>query len=122
MIDIDAIKADREAGTPGPWEAELFFKAKNNDGSLHESWKIARVQRSVYGTILPEDARRIARVPDLEDAVIASKEREDALLARVAELEIDLNKVASLFETASIRLKVAEEEARAALAKPGDAP
>jgi len=114
MINIEAIKADREAGTPGDW-----YSAENGDvlSNYDESFDV--VVAKVFGP----DIRRIARVPELEDAVIASKEREDALLARVTELEKALVMFASWDHCwpGNINLETACNLARAALAKPADA-
>lgn len=79
MIDIDNLKADREAGTPGPWVLEY----------PDATWGI--VPGSKRGYIFMScffekgdghdvrNARRIARVPDLETAVIAAEALADAV-------------------------------------------
>jgi len=155
MIDIEAIKADREAGTPGKWSDK---GTKNGEWSVsHDDdcmWcfvgpkgknpaaaiiMLSNVYRA--GHRLDANARRISRLPDLEEAVIAAKEREDALLARVVELEVALIKkiVRVVGLEAALRFydcsgacdECTEDKrdrvycgwtARAALAKPGDAP
>ena len=69
MTLIDKIKADREAGTAGPWEAcatddlSLFVCA---DNETHDPL-IATIN-----TVNPADARRIANVPNMEAALLAA--------------------------------------------------
>jgi len=98
VVDIDAIKADREAGAPGPWGVVYYdagdcayydhngpcpsVQAPDDcaivhwDGFKQEYWSSANGnQRQIEA-----NARRISRVPELEDAVIA-------LTARVERLE-----------------------------------
>jgi len=121
MINIEAIKADREAGTPGPW-----FIGKHSIGPKGEFGFLRHVvDMQWHDEQGHADARRIARVPKLEDALIASKEREDALLARVADLEDALQCIDTLALFTDllddIEIHMAEV-AKAALAKPGDAP
>jgi len=167
MVDIDAIKADREAGTPGPWSVFV-----DDSGDKWTGWPLSVNCDSIddktvvrTGGFWPYEwdaktsqheavanARRIARVPDLENAVIENAfEREldrvvlaetlaerDALTARVAELEADRDKMKAAleyildgygFNPPDFRQVDGElvddwitEAARAALAKPGDAP
>jgi len=93
-VDIEAIKADRIAGTPGPWYIDT--RESRTDGNtgfvhydpprivMHTKLQPAICKCHLQGGYDPDqaiaNARRIARVPDLENAVIA-------LTARVAELE-----------------------------------
>jgi len=125
MINIDAIKADREAGTPGPWEQD----GRPIEGRRKKDGRIVTVCMMIdfdaYGNdvidlVSSEDnanARRIARVPELENAVIA-------LTVRVAALEAALHDVIATdhhnhYDGPPARYV---QIARAALAKPGDAP
>ena len=75
-IDMAALLADREAGTDDPWEVI--------DGNTHGSEIIAPAQPSVRRNVAKcggpnreSNARRIARLPELEAAYI---EAVDALL------------------------------------------
>jgi len=130
-MDIDAIKADREVGTPGKWSDK---ETKHNEWSIsHDDdcmWcfvgpegknpVVAVIMLSnVYraGHRLDANARRIARVPELEDAVIA-------LTARVAEMREALGDMVDLFSADNIlrkgtHLNATLQLARIALAKPG---
>jgi|GEM_PF-5395978 len=79
MMDIEQIKADMAAGTPGPWRRTLSGKSKVPSEFGVENVK----RRGVCSTGGYEDgrdgtyeenkanARRIARVPDLEARIIA---------------------------------------------------
>lgn len=85
MTMIDDIKRDREAGTPGPWKATrntAFWEIE-----VPEAW--GQVEPGVLpysiGDVCASDpgdtkglqelnARRIARVPDMEAALIAADE------------------------------------------------
>lgn len=87
MSLIDDIKRDREAGTPGPWKLETV---PTSCGVCHRvgEWP-SRGAHKTSGACLYEDyppttaagntetysnARRIARVPDLEAALLAADE------------------------------------------------
>lgn len=93
---LAALVADKEAGTPGPWYAESGHVQQN--GQLY--WQVtdgsdAIMQNQFCWCQGSQDAnaRRIARVPDLEDAVIAlqaevarlSTPPDDAEVADLAE-------------------------------------
>jgi len=162
MIDIEAIKADRETGTPGPWHVsgvKMKWRTTVSDQIL-QGYAIGPYGGAVGMSFYSDEyhreqwtnASRIARVPDLEDAVIENEfEREidrvvlaetlaerDALTARVAELESALGMLhhavcgptgfAEAVRGESGKaypwpaLSIADSAARAALAKPGDAP
>lgn len=95
-IDIEQIKADREAGTQGPWEI-LWFECKADHRDVEyakgkgenlsvgdvlwsEPYEIGPIRVDSnhwaveYLEVDEEDARRIARVPELEDALIEAVE------------------------------------------------
>ena len=84
---IDSIKADRKIGIKGPWE--IYDDARFNtlvvmtSGGCHKNDSICQIPYDTIEGDLSASARRIARVPVLEDAVI-----EQAL--RIAELEAAL--------------------------------
>jgi len=138
VVDIEAIKADREAGTPGPWYIDT--RESRTDGNtgfvhydpprvvLHTKLQPAICKCHLQGGDDPDqaiaNAHRIARVPELEDAVIA-------LTARVAALEVVLAFYANSKweEDYPGGIKYGDgtfldygDHARAALAKPGNAP
>ena len=82
MSMIDDIKRDREAGTQGPW----FVRTLENFGWNivqyigGDKHNISRVGKTNSET----DARRIARVPDMEAALLAA----DELARALAEIEL----------------------------------
>jgi len=87
MIDLDEMKRDMEAGTPGPWTARWpvsqdhpFIDADCNHGEGPDG---REYYMSVSGICSKEDARRICRVPDMEAAIIAQAATIEALRARV---------------------------------------
>lgn len=93
MIDFDALRADRAAGTPGPWDAALERGCHGIIAAVlpHETNFVAIVGNS---TDTPErepmrfaNARRIARLPDLEDAVLALHEENQRLQRAVLAAE-----------------------------------
>lgn len=75
---IEQIKADREAGTPGPWRRGQDGNPRvyGPDGSgIHSGLLMSEAGDVFKG---PANARRIARVPDIEAALL---DAEPALLA-----------------------------------------
>lgn len=84
-LDIEQIKADREAGTDGPWSAFTDDSAPHTN-IVSPSPRTTCVF-SLAGRYKSEsDVSRIARVPDLEAGYIAQAER-------IAELEAALKDV-----------------------------
>jgi hypothetical protein len=84
LQDIAALVADREAGTQGPWVAESWHVQQN--GQLYYqitdgSDAIMQNQFCWCQGSQDANARRIARVPDMEAALIA----QDAELKRLRE-------------------------------------
>ena len=85
MSMIDDIKRDHEAGTKGPWEfggSSCRVLAKFSNGSF---WEIASAAPVCFasdkdGALITAggdreaNARRIARVPDIEAALLAADE------------------------------------------------
>lgn len=117
---VEQIKADREAGTPGKWESEagsgpvsVWSKSSLGVWSHHkfdaavalndderepddEKWLCG-----IWGELGSEDfanARRIARVPDLEDAYLAAHARIEAQAALIAELTRELRHAIETYE------------------------
>ena len=92
MTLLDEIKRDREDGTPGPWEAD---HCKQCD--LWEIWGPNETEiltphfvfdDDIRGAVLGSaDARRIARVPDMEDHIIALETENERLRAALGESE-----------------------------------
>ena len=87
---IDDIKRDREAGTPGNWVVETYDAGDRSwwagmpsvgadeeqdcsivhwDGFVQKHWRSANGDNQIHA-----NARRIARVPAMEDALIAAVE------------------------------------------------
>ena len=91
MSMIDAIRKDREAGTPGPWQADEVFMQDGHptrvatpdiDGipaatlaECFQDWEDFRVSWKNAEA----NARRCARVPDMEAALLAAEELADAV-------------------------------------------
>ena len=87
MIDIEQLRADIAAGTPGPWV---------NDGPTWNAiiWSDNgnRIAFMAHSNGLNDardeaNARRIARVPDLEAAYLAQNERIKALESAISAAE-----------------------------------
>jgi hypothetical protein len=113
---IDQIRADREAGTPGPWRQDAdhdICHDKDGDGVL---WTIAYPRwpdindRHITWEQCHADARRIARVPDLESAYLASA-------VRIDETETALVRLLLAYAQCNGTDNPAFTEARATLAK-----
>ena len=71
MTLIDKIKADREAGTAGDWHV-----GKDHDAGINRGFFVAGCGRILLNIVGDKssndtDARRIARVPDMEAALLA---------------------------------------------------
>ncbi|WP_425070683.1 hypothetical protein [Sagittula sp. S175] len=119
MSLIEQIKRDREAGTPGPFHVSngndpkaLVFSTSNGGtcpatslvlatchapATRDEAKRMSRPLDSLeaaatlrrFSPVIESNARRIARLPDLEDAYIAAVEelaRKDAALLAAEEL------------------------------------
>ena len=86
MTDIAIIKADREAGTPGPWEADgpVWNKIIWEDGENRVCFMAHSNGRNDGRD--EANARRIARVPEMEDTIIAQADQIAALEAENARL------------------------------------
>jgi hypothetical protein len=83
MSLIDDIKRDRENGTPGPWVAKWpvspdhpFIESVCN---FAEKPSGDEYYMNVNGLCEAQDARRIARVPEMEAALLAADELADAV-------------------------------------------
>ena len=76
-LDIEQIKRDRQAGTPGPWREKPLAYCCVEAVAVKFAVASAGVASDNTRDLVPEqeaNARRIARVPDLEAAVIAQAE------------------------------------------------
>lgn len=82
-IDIEQLRSDMEAGTDGPWI--------NAEGSIRSRSGVPCVSVIVAANENPEaDARRIARLPDLEQAYLDLREQNRKLrevLREIAEIK-----------------------------------
>lgn len=106
-IDIEQIKADREAGTKGPWSVESdghYPVIRKNFREDHHMDVCGPVHGYMYSR--DEDgeqranARRIARVPDMEDALIEAKTAFDAIVQRSHDDPLGTSKVIDMREIA----------------------
>lgn len=82
-MNIEDIKADREAGTPGPWLVEReggtwLRTSDHKDAYIAMSCIRDDPSEKAHDVI---NARRIARLPELEVAVIAAEKLADAAQA-----------------------------------------
>lgn len=89
MSLIDDIKRDREAGTPGPWRTGVW----QGDDWPEKRWSVYKHPEGAAVCISPRyadhedltDARRIARVPDMEERILSDAAYITALEAQLAE-------------------------------------
>lgn len=89
---IEQIKRDREAGTPGPWAAKKSaFEVFNVDhGEM--KYEIAAdftLIAALYSSDIDPDARRIARVPAMEEALLAAEKLADGFELLIQDLMND---------------------------------
>lgn len=81
-VNLTELLADREAGTGGEWEVggggTHYFNARVKDG--HRVAQMAIAKMSQHAAEGQANARRIARLPDLEAAYIEAVEVVRALL------------------------------------------
>jgi hypothetical protein len=103
MIDLDEMKRDMEAGTQGPWVSGHYEDiAEEIEVQTAESEYVASIDcdgcfDGKIAKCILVNARRIARVPDMEAAIIAQAATIEALTARVAkadELAVATDKLA----------------------------
>ena len=96
MSMIDDIKRDREAGTPGPWRiidrdsmgercTHYYQEVWNDETDILVTTEVTRAHND-GGTA---NMRRIARVPDVEAALIEAVEALRIARAEIVDLERD---------------------------------
>ena len=85
MTMIDDIRRDKEAGTPGPWKVDADSDVVTGPLGYMVADLLVLDNNPTDADIA--NARRIARVPDMEDALLAAESEKDRLRARVAALE-----------------------------------
>lgn len=73
-LDTEQIRKDREAGTPGPWHVGRYALQDIDRGWFVGGNGYCRAQIVGPATHIEANARRIARVPELEAAVLAANE------------------------------------------------
>lgn len=74
MSMIEDIKRDREAGTPGPWSKTV----NSGEVATQDGTWVGRAVDAATGEG-QANARRIARVPSMEAALLAAEELADAV-------------------------------------------
>lgn len=86
MSLIDDIKRDREAGTPGPWLPDECEGEIIHEHSGAGTW-VAAVCCGEYCSEPSEqaDTRRIARVPEIEAALLAAEDHLVAALKAISD-------------------------------------
>lgn len=73
MTLINDIRKDLEEGTPGPWRHSPWHIEEGPDGVYApDAWLICTTSSA-------PNAHRIARVPEMEAALLAAEELEDRL-------------------------------------------
>lgn len=77
---------DLKGFTKKAWTAASFCRVRKEDGSWHESSKIS-VQRGVYGSMTPEDARLAAAAPELHRTATRLADELDEARAEIARLK-----------------------------------
>lgn len=86
MSLIDDIRKDREAGTPGPWVFDGVFIEDNSASLVCDLLSSTHTDQQ-----LNANARRIARVPEMEAALIAADELASAAVAWMAAEEVNVS-------------------------------
>ena len=110
---IDDIKRDRETGTSGPWVAKKSaFEVFNVDhGSMkYEITADLTLIAALYSSDIDANARRIARVPAMEAALLAAVDALEALkfaMGPDGELE-DCSKAMELCSSALANLEAGQ--------------
>lgn len=98
-IDRGEIEADRAAGTPGPWDVSAVRLGRAIVNKSGHTVAAAHLHGPGIGHNGRRDAnaRRIARVPDLEAAYLAALDEIERLRevqdARLGEMEEALNRI-----------------------------
>jgi hypothetical protein len=91
---ITQMQDDMAQGTPGPWLVMKDAEAGVNQGYFVSGGGFARADMTGPGHACGPNARRIARVPDLEAEVIRRVHREAELEAEVIRLREALGALA----------------------------
>ncbi len=105
---IERIRADREAGTPGPWvmggALDHTSAFDHYDPFGPDGCSVACVSGETEGNADPIDvinARRIARVPEMESRILADAEALKAADALIDHAQAAHDELALWFECAS---------------------
>lgn len=83
----EAIERDRDSGTPGPWRLGSWQDNVFGTGPKDEWLSICRIKRddaAIENSVDGVDARRIARLPDIETAYLELWARVQALEGAIA--------------------------------------
>lgn len=103
MTLIDKIKADMEAGTKGPWRfGRRYNSIVSDDNTGHDDSQSVGLYcgHLVCESVRKEsNARRIARVPEMEAALLAAEDAVNGLVALLSNIMDDpsrLNDVEAL--------------------------
>ena len=79
---IEQIRRDREAGTPGSWDASsrnVYASAREDESGNKDGCLAVIVSSPVNDWIAHHDTCRIARVPAMEEALLAAVEALKAI-------------------------------------------
>jgi hypothetical protein len=115
----DHIKADMQAGTPGPWLTRNLENFGHNvvwyrNEDKHDLVRVAKAGGEA-------DARRIARVPDLEQAYLDHAAEIAALEAQIVRIEGRLTERRKMHRTDVLLARTADVRAQIAGVRPADA-
>ena len=105
-LNPGAIRADMEAGTPGPWRAARPDSANGWWVIFTDADDVGTVDESGDGGFEEVTARRIARLPDLEQGYLDKVDENAALRARAEAAEAlrrEVNDVAQTMEQLAAR-------------------
>ena len=125
MTLIDDIRADRGAGTPGPWRIGnhdpmrgIWIGGSNENGGavLPYLWFGHTIN---FPNEYEANARRIARVPELEDAYESVLEENARLRDALSSIHQENKHCAGDSESMAMCIVSTESYARAALAETG---
>jgi len=91
MIDLDEMKRDMDAGTAGPWRIPGQPDKVCCDGYTRHGWAKVVTTASIPAWMQGDEpfanARRIARVPDMEATILDQAATIEALRARLAKAD-----------------------------------
>ena len=83
---LEQIRRDREAGTSGPWAKDKWSCLKSSNGEVVTVWGLG-IAHSNRDEETEANARRMARTPAMEEALLAAEELMEGAAAIMAMVE-----------------------------------